>query len=40
MPALVNWGMLHDALIHRPDTHFKKKDPLDPRLGDRIQGAP
>ena len=29
--------MLHDALIHRPDTHFKKKDPLDPRLGDRIQ---
>ncbi|HWQ09648.1 MAG TPA: hypothetical protein VN436_11085 [Holophaga sp.] len=29
--------MLHDALIHRPDTHFKKKDPLDLRLGDRIR---
>ena len=29
--------MLHDALIHRPDTHFKKRDPLDLRLGDRIQ---
>jgi formimidoylglutamase len=29
--------MLHPALIHRPDTHFKKKDPFDLRLGDRIQ---
>ena len=29
--------MLHPALIHRPDTHFKKKDPLDLRLGDRIR---
>jgi formiminoglutamase len=29
--------MLHPALIHRPDTHFKKRDPQDPRLGDRIQ---
>lgn len=29
--------MLHPDLIHRPDTHFRKKDPQDPRLGDRIQ---
>jgi formiminoglutamase len=29
--------MLHPALIHRPDTHFKKRDPQDLRLGDRIQ---
>ena len=29
--------MLHPALIHRPDTHFKKKDPQDLRLGDRIR---
>jgi formiminoglutamase len=29
--------MLHPALIHRPETHFKKQDPQDLRLGDRIQ---
>jgi formiminoglutamase len=29
--------MLHPALIQRPDTHFKKKDPQDLRLGDRIR---